>query len=703
MHREKTVIGIIAVIVGIASGTAGSRWEYTDVPSLDSVTAMVRCGNALLAGTENGIIRSIDSGTTWLPAGVDASSSGLPVEFFCPVRGDTVVVKSHYTMLTVDSGKTWRRMDAPPYGINSAAASSTRLFVSQTSQDGIMTSTDRGRIWLPAPDTGIIDTAILSLAVYRDTLFAGTRSNGIFMSGNNGANWIRADSGIPADTTGAYRAIYRLYADSNVFFALCDSGIYQYTGANRIWQRKSSGIPAGRIRFVATSGNRWFAGNDSGLFMTSDNGTIWTSISAGLPKDPATGTRTVFTAVIDGHVMYAGTRRGVYRSTDNGAWWAATGAMATVSAMTSLGNRIFAGGRQGIITSANNGQRWDVCDSAPRRVNALAARDTIIVAGSGDRTWEGRVFFSTDSGATWKNRKSGKGTFPESINSIAISDSGVFAGLNGFDGITRTRSLGTSWTSIEGDLVDDPYHSYNVNTTFLAANGTTLFATVYDTFYRTENTGINWIRSDSGITGRVGAFTVDGGYLFAGTPHGVFRSSAPGAKWEPLPSPDSITCIASTGRYLFAGTADSGVFFSENSGAAWIPLNSGLRFLRVKSLHYHAMFLYAGIDFGGIYRLSLEGIVAARMSPAATIPETPVIFRDFRRRIDIIVTSSKTERIGITVITLSGKVAAVVADRCVAPGVHSFLWDHAGCAPGLYLVQVTTGANIRNRLITLTR
>ncbi|MCW8813406.1 MAG: T9SS type A sorting domain-containing protein, partial [Chlorobium sp.] len=54
-------------------------------------------------------------------------------------------------------------------------------------------------------------------------------------------------------------------------------------------------------------------------------------------------------------------------------------------------------------------------------------------------------------------------------------------------------------------------------------------------------------------------------------------------------------------------TSENGVYYSENYGQSWIQLISGLNYLNVKSLAIDSNeFLYAGTDYGGVYRSNLS-------------------------------------------------------------------------------------------------
>lgn len=115
-----------------------------------------------------------------------------------------------------------------------------------------------------------------------------------------------------------------------------------------------------------------------------------------------------------------------------------------------------------------------------------------------------------------------------------------------------------------------------------------------------------WQHSNSLKGERVNALAAGGAYLFAGTrDSGVFRSTDSGASWLRVNTgltDLSIRALAVRGTYLFAGTEDSGMFRSGDKGASWFAINSGMSSTNIQALAVNDSFLFAGTDGGGVCR-----------------------------------------------------------------------------------------------------
>lgn len=120
-----------------------------------------------------------------------------------------------------------------------------------------------------------------------------------------------------------------------------------------------------------------------------------------------------------------------------------------------------------------------------------------------------------------------------------------------------------------------------------------------------------WQHGNSLKGERVNALAGGGGYLFAGThDSGVFRSTDSGASWLSVNTglaDLSIRALAVRGTDLFAGTGNSGMFRSGDNGASWLAINTGMSSTNIKAIAVNDSFLFAGTDGGGVCRSSDNG------------------------------------------------------------------------------------------------
>ena len=153
----------------------------------------------------------------------------------------------------------WVQTNGPFAGdVKCFAVSGTNLFAG-TYSDGIFLSTNNGTSWTEV-NSGLTNISVYALAVSGTNLFAGTDGDGVFLSTNNGSNWINSD------LTSTY------------------------------------------VRALAVSGTNLFAGSWGGVFLSTNNGTSWTEVNSGLTN------KDVRALAVSGTNLFAGTwNSGVWR------------------------------------------------------------------------------------------------------------------------------------------------------------------------------------------------------------------------------------------------------------------------------------------------------------------------------------------------------------------------------------------------------
>ena len=87
-----------------------------------------------------------------------------------------------------------------------------------------------------------------------------------------------------------------------------------------------------------------------------------------------------------------------------------------------------------------------------------------------------------------------------------------------------------------------------------------------------------------------------------GTLHGVHETSNDGLSWisrrTTLYPSSNIECIVTNGNDIFLGTDDKGVYYSNNSGNNWFPMNLGMPTSKIYSLSIIGNKIWAGTDKG---------------------------------------------------------------------------------------------------------
>jgi hypothetical protein len=238
----------------IRSTDDGSSWTpQTDFAS----RAMVFLGSDIYAGTNAGVVRSIDSGRHWT-----SCNQGLP--------------RSDY--------------DSSFIYISSLATDGQNIFAA--TDKGIYGSSDKGVSWTER-SAGLNGSWIIQLLASRSYLFAGTDTSGVFRSTDAGSIWIPVNKGLPRNSwnTQQYKRILCLADVGHDIFAGTESGgAYRLPNGGDVWTGVNNGLALvandSSVACFAVSGGNLFAGAYfRGAFLSTNNGTSWDPINKGLPRD----------------------------------------------------------------------------------------------------------------------------------------------------------------------------------------------------------------------------------------------------------------------------------------------------------------------------------------------------------------------------------------------------------------------------------
>ena len=232
-----------------------AQWIQTGLPTT-VVSVLAISGTNLFAGTDEGVFRSTNNGTSWT-----AVNTGLP----------TTVVSA-------------------------LAISDTNLFAG-TYGSGVFRSTNNGTSW-NAVNTGLTNTNVRVLAISGTNLFAGT-DGGVFLSTNNGTSWTAASTGLTNTVVWSLAV-----SGTNLFAGTWGGGVFLSTNGGTSWTAASTGLTNSYVRALAVSGTNLFAGTTGGVFLSTNNGTSWTAASTGLTNSY------VRALAVSGTNLFAGTTGG---------------------------------------------------------------------------------------------------------------------------------------------------------------------------------------------------------------------------------------------------------------------------------------------------------------------------------------------------------------------------------------------------------
>ncbi len=247
------------------------------------------------------------------------------------------------------------------------------------------------------------------------------------------------------------------------------------------------------------------------------------------------------------------------------------------------------GGR--MFLTADNGTNWIQSSSADSDIDILSIvvlNDNILVG-----TWNG-FYLSPLDGTNWAAVTPTGIPEDTAIWSITMIDTTLFAGTTG--NIYKSSDNGNTWTEVSSGI------PVNARITSLVASGNTIFAgSASDGVFITTNGGTSWTAINSGLVDtHISQLAAMGTKLVAVTLNGVFASDNNGLSWEADSSSlKNINCFVVVNNQLFAGTDDSGVYFSIDSGATWTSASSGMPTnTRVWSLAASSEDIFAGTSSG---------------------------------------------------------------------------------------------------------
>lgn len=265
--------------------------------------------------------------------------------------------------------------------------------------------------------------AINTFTQLGNLIIAGTLTNGVFISSNNGENWLQ--------TSLSDKEINVLSVKGNTILAGVNDGIYISIDNGGSWSFISLNMEYGEVTSFAVSGNNIFAGTRGpvpnaiyGVFISTNNGIDWTHTNI--------NDRIISLASSD-NILYAGMfnsgfNYGLYHSTNSGANWIQSNLDAIANCFTISGSNAYLGAEgisNGVYRSTNNGINWMQTGLSNKYILSLASSGNNLFAGT--MSSDSGFYISTNNGQNWKLKNEGFGYYPQ-IKSLIIVNDYIFAG-----------------------------------------------------------------------------------------------------------------------------------------------------------------------------------------------------------------------------------------------------------------------------------
>lgn len=315
------------------TGGGAASWATVTPPHVDLHALAQDAQGRLLCGTDGGLFRSTNNGTSWSAVqgnlGLVQFYAGISVQ---PGAPDALLGGMQDNGSGVrQSGTGWTQVLGGDGGCTAIDPTGVRRFAEFQGTGTIYRSTNGGA-WtgsgsgLTGRNCFLAPFEVHPAAALR--MIYGTER--VFLSNDGGSSWAAISPDLTGGGSAAIRGLAFAPSDQNVIYVSTNDGRIQTTSnGGGTWLLRRTGVPGWprttRPFAVHPSDPQrcWFAVGafgGEGVLATADGGATWTAVRGNLPDvpvhcvalDPREG---------DPMIVYAGTDQGVWRTTDLGRTW----------------------------------------------------------------------------------------------------------------------------------------------------------------------------------------------------------------------------------------------------------------------------------------------------------------------------------------------------------------------------------------------
>ena len=282
---KKIILLFIAITASVHSSTA--QWQQTGLDSMIINCVAVYGKNVFACPWDTAVLISKDKGASWTTI-----NNGPTYPIWSIESNGTTIYAGGYAgvFLSKDSGITWSATSITDISrVETIAVSWPNIFA-RTSKEFLL-STDNGITWEVVSKTGLPDNAsIISVVACGENIFAGTESDGIFLSIDSCRSWIALNNnGLPYADTVFASVDFLTVVGTNIFAVIYNKHIggnevYLSTDNGESWTSVNKGLPnTGIYNGLTVNGTNVFAhSHGEGVFLFNSNDTSWTEINTGV-------------------------------------------------------------------------------------------------------------------------------------------------------------------------------------------------------------------------------------------------------------------------------------------------------------------------------------------------------------------------------------------------------------------------------------
>ncbi len=295
----KTKLTLLLVIISV--NITFAQWVqvgYMVGGAADTATSchsFKHFGGDVYCGTNKGLYRTSDDGTTWQSLTYSSSVvTALNVNAVAVVTNGDVYTGTNYRLYkSVNNGASWAWVSTFPDSviINDIIQIGSNIVVSygNFTTGGIYYSANNGTSWNAA--TGLPNHRMMHFLADGSMLYVGGYL-GVYSSADNGQTWMLPGTGFSATSC----SIFDVVKSGNAFFAgdVTGNGLYGSFDNCATWNRMDtiSFIPFCQVFSVVEANNRIVTSMDgacnpggaSPIKMSNDTANSWSTFMGGLPQ-----------------------------------------------------------------------------------------------------------------------------------------------------------------------------------------------------------------------------------------------------------------------------------------------------------------------------------------------------------------------------------------------------------------------------------
>ncbi len=575
-------------ICGIQNGSlyrtsnSGQSWDKVWIGNNNNSNIGVRkmifnSNKDILVSTyDRGILYSSDAGLNWQ---VTNNGGGEQI-----ANTQSGIMLSSAFAKSLDSGKTWISFSVPWvtgwHHTTSMVSVVDTIFIAL--DDSILCTKDFGNTWIKYGNRILGSQRINQIIFMNENQIIVGADNGVYFSSDKGNTWQSRNTGL----VNTSKKINNLIMQNDSIYACTSSGIYYTTDYGNQWSHFNNYNFQRDIRNLQFCGSDFLIANSSGIYKVEP--TEWTNFSSGIygmtPKS--------ISSTSNSDLIYSSST-GLFISFDSGNNW------------SEIDPNIFFG----------------PC--------GFISKDSVYFTESAS----GLFYLSTDYGENWNYTGSHLGSnlgmsFLRESNIIFASFFAQSIPPNPpFSRMGYTSDYGASWNYCNFINIIEIFS--NIRT----MPGDLVYCYVYDLWnneqlgiYRTENFGISWIESNSGLPDiSLNAISIDKLFnLYAFIDGEIYKLNKTNFIWEYFAEHNlnNITNVTYNKNNHFIVINNNKIFISTD-GIKWYPSIEGLENVNIKIVESDSLGYFYAVDSGGRIYKTLTPHLLNKL-PYAPEPSYPI-------------------------------------------------------------------------------